>query len=231
MKEVFPGWDGTPKGAIELQKALREKVVIQPFSKQIKYIGGADVSLNRFSDILYAGIIVLSFPDLQPVAHSLVKTTTKFPYIPGLLSFREVPGLVEAWEKLILKPDLLVVDGQGIAHSRRLGIAAHLGVTLDIPTIGSAKSILYGKIQGIVNGTEIPVGSALPLIDPKTDEQIGAALYSKKRSKPLIVSPGYKVSVDESVSTIKSCIRGYRLPEPTRLAHELVNAFRRGEIS
>jgi deoxyribonuclease V len=218
-------WNVSPKEAIEIQKELRSKINIEPFNKPIKYIAGADVSLNMFSTTAYAGIIVLKYPELIEVEHSVVKTEITFPYIPGLLSFREIPALIEAWEKLKQKPDVIVVDGQGIAHPRRLGIATHFGLVIDMPTIGCAKSIL----TGIHKDLSVIPGSTTELIDKNTNERIGTLLRSKIRSNPLIISPGNKITQEEADTIIKDTLRGYRLPEPTRQAHELVNAYRRGE--
>ncbi len=218
-------WTGTATEAIALQETLRTKVQIIPLEKKIKTIAGVDVSLNLFSKDIYAGIIVLSYPDLLPLAHALVQSETHFPYIPGLLSFREIPALLQCWEKLSIKPDIIMVDGQGIAHPRRLGIASHLGVLLNTPTIGCAKSRLYGSYD-----EPTTVNQANPITDPKTGELLGTALMSKARSNPLIISPGHLVSVEDVLSITRQCIRGYRIPEPTRLAHNLVNAFRKGEI-
>ncbi len=221
-------WNVTPKEAIEIQKELRDKVRITPLDKEIKTIAGADVSLNMFSTTIYAGIIVLSYPELKPIAHAVVQSETKFPYIPGLLSFREIPALLQCFDKLKSKgviPDVVMVDGQGIAHPRRLGIAAHLGALLNIPTLGCAKSVLYGKF-------DMPkeAGDQSQITDPKTGEVIGAALKSKARCNPLIISPGHMMSESDALRITKQSLRGYRLPEPTRFAHELVNKFRTGEI-
>jgi deoxyribonuclease V len=224
----------TPKEAIAFQKKLREKVEITSFTKPIRYIGGADISLNRFSDIIFAGIIVLSYPDLRVAEYATLQSKTDFPYIPGLLSFREAPAMIETWQKLKQKPDILVVDGQGIAHPRRLGIATHIGLMLDIPTIGCAKSVLYGNFEM----PDVKAGSVSYLFDsPKSEasrynrgEVIGAVLRTKDNVKPVIVSPGHKVSLEQSIDIMKNTTRGYRIPEPTRLAHQLVNQFRLGEI-
>jgi deoxyribonuclease V len=217
-------WNVSPREAVEIQRKLRGKVSLALVEKKIRTIAGADVSMNMFEKDIYAGIIVLSYPELVPLEHAVVKSRTSFPYIPGLLSFREIPALVECFDKLKLKPDIVLVDGQGIAHPRRLGIAAHFGVLLNIPTIGSAKSRLYGEYKIPENPGEEEV-----IIDPKTKENIGYALKSKVRSNPIIISPGHKVSLRESLDIVKNCFRGYRLPEPTRLAHILVNKFRKGE--
>jgi deoxyribonuclease V len=215
-------WDVAPKEAIAIQQKLRREVKLKPLNKKVKFIAGADVSLNRFEDDLYAGIVVLSYPDLVVVERSLIKMKTSFPYIPGLLSFREIPALLHAWQKLKIKPDLIMVDGQGIAHQRRLGIGAHFGVLVKTPTIGVAKSILVGELRSS--------GGELKLVDPKNDEIIGIGLQTKLRSNPLIISPGNFITLTESAEWVKKCLRGYKLPEPTRLAHNTVNAFRRGEI-
>jgi len=221
----------TPQEAIERQNGLRHRIDVRPRNleeKPIRSIAGADVSLERFGDELFAGIVVLSYPDLTPMGHATAKVDVEFPYVPGLLSFRELPGLLACLEKLGesgIKPDLVMVDGQGIAHPRRLGIATHLGIATGIPTVGCAKSRLYGRFAAPKN-----VGEANEIVDPKTGERLGYAFKSKERSNPLIVSPGHKVSTEQALEVVKNCLRGYRLPEPTRLAHELVNRFRRGEL-
>ncbi len=219
-------WDVTPTEAVQIQRDLQEQVRLQPLTKPIRIIAGVDVSLNMFEKDIYAGVVLLSYPDMMVVGHSVVKSRTDFPYIPGLLSFREIPALLECFEKLSEMPDVVMVDGQGIAHPRHFGIASHLGVLLDMPTIGCGKSRLYGAYVE----PEV-VGQAEDIIDPKTKELLGKALKSKNRSKPLLISPGNKITVDEALSVAQHCLQGYRLPEPTRQAHLLVNAFRRGEIT
>lgn len=226
-------WQGTPKEAIAFQKQLRKKVDIRPFEGTLNYIGGADISLNRFSEIIFAGIIVLKYPELEVVEYATLQSTTTFPYIPGLLSFREAPALIEVWQKLKIKPDVLVVDGQGIAHPRRLGIATHVGIMLDTPTIGCAKSILHGAFKPLGE----KAGDVSLLYDSRkgdttmyNKEVIGAVLRTKDTVKPVIISPGHKINLEQSLEIMKTCSQGYRIPEPTRKAHELVNAFRKGEI-
>ncbi len=218
-------WNVSAREAIKIQENLRNTIALIPLSKPIKTIAGVDVSLNRFGEDLYAGIIVLEYPSLIPITYATKKVKVTFPYIPGLLSFREIPGLLQCFEKLTIIPDLIVVDGQGIAHPRRLGIASHLGAILNIPTIGCAKSRLTGVYQ-----EPQETGGSTIMYDLKTQEEIGRALKSKKRSKPLIISPGNLITIDESLTIVRSCLRGYRLPEPTRLAHSLVNKFRKGEL-
>ncbi len=219
-------WDISPKEAIEIQKHLAQQILLTPLKHQPRTIAGVDVSLERFGTELFAGVIVLSYPDLQVIGHAVIKTNVIFPYIPGLLSFREIPGLLHCFEQLKIKPDIVMVDGQGIAHPRKLGIATHLGLVLGIPTIGIAKSRLYGAYREPQG-----VDESAPITNPKTGEQLGYALKSKMRSNPLVISPGHLITTEEALTYTKACLRGYRLPEPTRLAHKLVNAFRKGEIN
>jgi deoxyribonuclease V len=214
-------FDVSPKEAVQLQQELRKQVRLTPITDEIEFIGGCDVSMNRFAKEGFAGFITLS-TTLEPVAESVVKDTIPFPYVPGLLSFREIPMLLKAWEKLSIKPDVLVVDGIGIAHPRRFGIASHFGVLLDIPTIGCAKSVL----TGIYEEPENEPGAHTDLVDRKTGEVIGAALRTKRNVKPVFISPGHRITLSEAVDLITSCVRKHRLPEPTRLAHNLVNAYR-----
>ncbi|HZF40388.1 MAG TPA: endonuclease V, partial [Blastocatellia bacterium] len=154
-------WDLTPGEAIEVQQRLRNLVRLRPLARPVDTIAGADISFNRFSETVYAGIVVLSLPDLRIIESAGVRSVAKFPYVPGLLSFREAPSLLEVWENLKTKPDVLMLDGQGIAHPRRFGIACHIGVLLDWPTIGCAKSILVGRYGEL--GLE--AGSRSPLVD------------------------------------------------------------------
>lgn len=216
-------WDLTPTEAVALQKELRDQIVLQPLPNNIELVAGADISFNKFSDVIYAGIVVLRLPELEVVATSGVVTTTKFPYVPGLLSFREAPPLLAAWEKLTVFPDVLVLDGQGIAHPRRIGIASHFGLWLNLPTIGCAKTLLVGKHEELL--TE--AGNWTPLLDK--GEIVGAALRTKLRVNPVYLSPGHLANLPTSLALMMRCVKGYRIPEPTRLAHLFVNALRRGE--
>lgn len=213
-------WNLTPSEAIALQRKLSGLVRIQPLSIEPRTIAGADVSFNRFSDIIYTGIVVLSLPGLQVIESTGVRSIAKFPYISGLLSFREVPSLLEAWEKLQTKPDVMMLDGQGIAHPRRFGIACHVGVLLDLPTIGCAKSILVGKHTEL----EIETGSQTPLID--RGEQIGMVVRTKKKVNPVYISPGHLIDQASAVDLALRSTSTYRQPEPTRQAHLMVNRLR-----
>ena len=223
MQEPAHGWNVSPKEAIALQKSLREQVRLVPLSHPPKFIGGCDVSMNRFATEGFAGFVTLTYPELGLVDHAVVKDTIPFPYIPGLLSFREIPMLAKAWENLKTKPDVLLVDGVGIAHPRRMGIATHLGLVLGIPTVGCAKSVL----TGVYDEPAREAGSVSYLHDPRNPKEIiGAALRTKDGVKPMFISPGHLITLEESVDIVRSCIRKYRLPEPTRLAHNTVNEYR-----
>jgi deoxyribonuclease V len=217
---ILHGWDLTPTEAIEVQQRLRNLVRSEPLGREVVTVGGADVSFNKYSENIYAGIVVLSISNLQIIDSAGICSISKFPYIPGLLSFREVPALLEAWEQLKIKPDVLMLDGQGIAHPRRFGIACHTGVLLDIPTIGCAKSILVGRHGEL----ESEAGSQTPLVD--RGEQIGVVLRTKKKVAPVYVSPGHLIDLPSAVEIVKRSVSKYRLPETTRQAHLLVNRLR-----
>ncbi len=210
--------------ATHIQNELRTKLDIADRELNIQTIGGADISLNLYSTTIYAGIILLSFPQLLPLACSLVKGETRFPYVPGYLAFREVPALVQAWQQMIRKPDVLVVDGHGIAHPRSMGIAAHFGTVTGQPSMGCAKKILFGTFEepALEHG-------AYSLIYDK-QEHIGYAFRSKGKTAPVYISPGHLMGKQNSLDIIRQCTGKYRIPEPTRLAHELVNRFRKGEL-
>jgi deoxyribonuclease V len=217
-------WSLSPTQAVALQKELREKVRLAPLDvSRIKTVAGADISFNKFSETIFAGIVVLDFHTLQIIETSGVTTTTKFPYIPGLLSFREIPALLEAWEKLKNAPDVLVCDGHGIAHPRRMGIAAHAGVLLEKPTIGCGKSVLVGQFEEPAKTR----GSWSPMVHK--DEIVGAALRTKNNVKPVYASPGNLCDLESAREILLRCDGRYRLPEPTRQAHLFVNQLRLGE--
>ncbi|MGA3094009.1 MAG: deoxyribonuclease V [Dehalococcoidales bacterium] len=206
-------WDLTPAQAIALQKGLAGDVVTSGEVHSVRLVGGADISVPRGSRTARAAMVVLSYPELEIVEVETSVAELAFPYIPGLLSFREAPLVLELFEKLRHKPDLLFVDGQGIAHPRRLGIASHLGLWLDMPTIGCAKSRLCGQHDEV--GHE--AGSAAALI--LEGEVVGTVLRTRAGSRPLYISAGHKISLEESVRWTLACTHGYRLPEPSRLAH------------
>lgn len=177
-----------------------------------RYIGGADVGFEQGGEVTRAALVILEYPSLKMVEHRVARIATTMPYIPGFLSFREYPALLAAWQMLEQQPDLLFVDGQGIAHPRRLGVASHFGLLVDVPTIGVAKRRLCGKFEPLADEP----GSRQPLIDK--GEQIGWVLRSKKRCNPLFISSGHRVSADTALQWVETCLQGYRLPEPTRWA-------------
>ncbi len=221
--EQLHDWTMTPREAVELQKSLRERVRLQPLKKQIKTIAGADISFNKFSTVVYAGLVVMRLPSLEVIEEVGVVSETTFPYVPGLLSFRESPSVLEAWAKLKTEPDAVMFDGQGIAHPRRVGIASHVGLIINRPTLGCAKSVLVGKYE------EPPQerGHWTELIDK--GEVVGAAVRTKTNVQPIFVSPGHLIDLEGATKLTLACDGGYRQPEPTRRAHLLVNALRRGE--
>lgn len=211
----------TPKEAVELQKSLRAQVTLAPLKRRPRRIGGCDASMSRFAAEGFAGFVVLD-EALRMVDRAVVRDRVPFPYIPGLLSFRELPMLLKAWERLKTKPDVIVVDGVGIAHPRRMGIATHLGLVLGVPTIGCAKSVLTGAYKD--PGSE---PGSLSYMKAKGGEIIGAALRTKQGVKPVFVSPGHLITLEESVELVRRCVIKHRLPEPTRQAHLMVNECRR----
>jgi len=210
--------------ATQLQNELRKQLILSPFQSTITTIASADISFNKYETIVYAGVVILSYPELFPISCALAIAETNFPYVSGYLAFRELPALLKAWDMLPTKPDILVVDGNGIVHPRRMGIASHFGVVANQPTIGAAKTLLCGKYtepaQSIKSHTAIT---------DKT-EQIGWALRSKNAVAPVFVSPGHLVSMEDSLKIMMQCLGRYRIPEPTRRAHEMVNKFRIGQM-
>ncbi|WP_211324634.1 deoxyribonuclease V [Orbus hercynius] len=177
-------------------------------------IGGTDVGFENNGGITRAAIVVLSYPSFELVEYQVVKIPTTMPYIPGYLSFREFPALALAWQKITCKPELLLVDGQGVAHPRQFGIASHLGLLLDIPTIGVAKRRLYGQYEPVA---QVPL-SCQPLLDNHNNTLIGHVLRSKAKCNPLFISSGHRISQRSALNWVILCLNGYRLPEPTRFA-------------
>ncbi len=213
-------WDVAPARAIALQNEWRHKIQIQAPADEIRTIAGCDISFNKFSEIIYAGIVVLEVATRRIIEQAAVVTTARFPYIPGLLSFREVPALLEVWGKLKTEPDAVMLDGQGIAHPRRMGIGAHFGLLVNRPTIGCAKSVLVGKF-------ELPAperGHWSPML--YKGETIGAAVRTKNKVQPVYASPGHLMDLQSTIDLVLQCDGGYRIPEPTRQAHLLVNQVR-----
>jgi deoxyribonuclease V len=211
--ERLHAWNVTVEQAKEIQNTLAKQVIQRNSLRSASLIAGLDVSVNRLGEAT-AAAVVLSYPDLRLEEKTVARGKVTFPYIPGFLSFREVPLTLSVFEKLSLVPDLVIVDGQGIAHPRRFGLASHLGLFLNIPTIGCAKSHLYGHYQE--PGTSI--GNYEYILDNEK-EPIGAVLRTRERVKPLYVSTGHKITLSSAIEWVLHCCRGFRLPEPTRLAH------------
>jgi len=206
-------WDLDITQARDLQKKLSHEVIRYNPGLHPRLIAGIDVSISRFSKVGRAAVVVLSYSSLELIEVSVLEGNINFPYIPGLLSFREAPLIIEAWQKLKTHPDLLMVDGQGIAHPRRLGIASHLGLLLNMPSIGCAKSRLTGDHTPLPNAS----GSCSWLTDG--EEVIGAVVRTKRSVTPLYISIGHKIDLASSVAWVLNCCCGFRLPQPTRLAH------------
>lgn len=215
-------WDLTPRAAVALQRVLAGRVQTRPPLEHCDLVAGADVSYERFSNVFYAGVVVLRMSDLSVVEKQGVVHETSFPYIPGLLSFREAPVLLQAFAKVKSEPGVVLFDGQGIAHPRRLGLASHVGLWLERPCLGCAKSLLVGRFRE--PGRK--AGSLSPLVDQ--EEVVGSVVRTKTGVKPVFVSAGQRIDLASAVRIVLETCRGYRLPEPTRQAHLHVNALRRG---
>jgi len=219
MTVVSPNhpWAKTLAEAKAIQAQLRSHVICQDHFGPVRYVAGTDVGFEDHYKVTKAAVAVLQFPSLELVEHQVVRSPTVFPYIPGFLSFREVPALLQAFAQLSTLPDLILCDGQGLAHPRRFGLACHLGVLLDRPTIGVAKSRLMGT-HADVSWTK---GSYAWLYDG--EEVIGAVLRSRDRVKPIYVSIGHRISLETAMTFVGQCLTKYRLPETTRWADRLAS--------
>ncbi|WP_316737191.1 endonuclease V [Pedobacter aquatilis] len=204
---------------IELAKQLKFEQL-----NQISSIAGADISFNKDSSTMFATIVILSFPELILERYALATYETNFPYKAGFLGFKEVPALLKVWELIADKPDVVVLDGNGILHPRRMGVASHFGILANQPTIGCAKSLLYGK-------NHIPENQKYSTAEIKNyHELLGFALRTKINCAPVFISAGHLITQQQSIHIMKQCIGKYRIPEPTRMAHEIVNQFRLGKL-
>ncbi len=210
-------WDVTPKAAISIQNTLRKSLRIGREPLIVHRIAGVDVGFEDKGNTTRAAVVVLDAETLEPLEQAIARRPTTLPYIPGLLSFCEIPAVLDALSELKTLPDLLMCDGQGIAHPRRMGIASHLGLLTDIPSIGVAKSRLTGTHQP----APVERDAWTPLIDG--DETIGAVLRSRAGVKPLYISPGHCVDIETAVNWTLRCLTRYRLPETTRAADKLAS--------
>ncbi len=213
-------WDLSPAQARELQNLLRHEVVVEDHWGPLRSLGGVDVGFEDAGKTTRAAVAVLSFPELELEHWAIARQTTRFPYVPGLLSFRELPAVLAALEKLGRVPDLLLCDGQGLAHPRRFGLACHLGVVTDLPSIGVAKSRLIGQHEAVPADR----GSWVPLTEG--GERIGAAVRTRAKVSPLFVSVGHRVSLESAIELVLRCAPRFRLPETTRQAHRLASGAR-----
>ena len=209
-------WTLDPAEAMKVQAALRDRLILAWDGRDVRTVGGVDIGIKE--DHARAAVTVFRYPELAPLEAVTADVPLVFPYIPGLLAFREGPAFLAAWEKLEHQPDLVMFDGQGIAHPRGIGIAAQMGLWIERPTIGVAKSRLYGR-----HAEPGPhAGDYTLLYDQRQpDKVIGAVLRSKDRTNPLYISPGHLVDVEHALMFVRNCISGYRLPEPTRWAHKV----------
>ena len=215
MESAINNWPTTLEEARVIQEQLRAQVITEDVLGEVHTIAGVDAGYE--GELARAAIVVLAYPSLEPLDYALARRPAPFPYVPGFLSFRETPAVLAALDELRIQPDLLMCDGQGIAHPRRLGIASHIGVLTSLPSIGCAKSLLTGR------HTEVPAerGAYVPLTNK--GEQIGVVLRSRTGVKPLYISIGHKISLPTAIQYVLACLTKYRLPEPTRAADGLAS--------
>ncbi len=215
-------WNVSPREAMRLQQAWRERVESQDRFGPLRYVAGADMAFDPETHVAFAGVIVYRLPGLEEVERRMARRLLRFPYVPGLLSFREGPVLLAAFARLRIEPDLILIDGHGVAHPRRFGIACHLGLLLDKPTIGCAKSILVGEAEE----PGAPAGSTSSLVDH--GETVGMVLRTHDQVRPIYVTIGHRVSLESAVRIVRHCTDGYRIPKPTRAADHWVGELWRG---
>ena len=217
-------WDVTPAEAVRLQEELRRTVVWRDeVPRTVRTVAAMDVSYDRRSPWIYAAVVVLLVPTYEVMDQAVVRSRASFPYVPGLLSFREAPAGLQAWEQLRTRPDCLLCDGHGYAHPRRFGLACHFGLLVDLPTIGCAKSVLVGAYREPGRSR----GSLSDLVHG--GEVVGAALRTREATSPVFVSVGHRIGLAAAVATVLSCAPRYRIPEPIRQAHILVNRTRQAD--
>jgi deoxyribonuclease V len=213
MKDLH-SWKVNVQEAIQIQEALRDRIILENTFKDVTKIGGADVGYSKDKTFLYAVIVVLSFPEMAMIENAAAHGKTPFPYIPGLFSFREGPTLIEAFRKLNLRPDVMIFEGQGIAHPRGFGLASHLGLWLDLPSIGCTKTPLLRDF--IYPG---PSKGSYEVMR-REREEVGAVLRTKENVKPVFISPGHGIDLETSMKIVLTTCTKFRIPEPLRKAHQ-----------
>lgn len=215
-------WNVDYREARLLQERLASQLILHDkLPASIKTIAGTDISYAKSSGLLFAAIVVLDYTSMKMIEEASAVEEVRFPYIPGLLSFREGPSLIAAFKKLKRRPDIVMLDGQGIAHPRGLGLASHMGLWLELPTIGCAKT----KLVGTFREPPLKKGSTSELL--YEGKIVGTVLRTRKNTKPIFVSQGHRVELATAVSIVRASTRGYRIPEPTRQAHIAVNRLRK----
>ncbi len=219
-------WNVNYREAVRIQGELRRYISLTKSARKVRSVAGADVSYSREGGKGIAAMVVLSYPELDLMDEAFAVGKVSFPYIPGLLSFREAPLLIEAFQRLQHLPDVVLYDGQGIAHPRSLGLASHMGLLLDLPSVGCAKKKLVGDFEDV----GLQPGSTTPL--KMNGKIIGAVIRTRRGVKPVFVSPGHRIDLQSSIRLVLKTCRGFRIPEPLRRAHLMVKSIRsRGGIS
>jgi deoxyribonuclease V len=213
--KALHSWKVNLKKAIQIQEDLSRQLILHNTFSKVKTIGGGDVAYSKNRDLLFGAMVVLSFPQMETLDIATDWGKISFPYVPGLLSFREGPVLIKIFQKLKVKPDVMIFDGQGIAHPRGIGLASHLGLWFDLPSVGCAKTPLLDEFvsPGFLKGSFEPI--------QRGGKEVGAVLRTKESTKPLFVSPGHRIDLATSLQLILASCQGFRIPEPLRGAHHL----------
>jgi deoxyribonuclease V len=220
IMKVLHSWRVNIEEAIQIQENLRNRIILEKTFTEVRTIGGGDVAYSKDRNFLFAAIVVLLFPKMETIDFATAHGEISFPYIPGLLSFREGPILINTFQKLKMRPDLMIYDGQGIAHPRGFGLASHMGLWLDLPSIGCTKTPLLNDF--IYPG---PSKGSFEMIR-KEGKEMGAVLRTKENVKPLFISPGHRIDLPTSIQIVLTTCPRFRIPEPLRRAHELSRLVR-----
>jgi deoxyribonuclease V len=222
MMKPLHSWNVSVEEAIRIQEVLKERIILTKTFSKVKTIGGGDVAYSEDGNLLVGSIVVLSFTNMEILDAATADGKIPFPYIPTLLSFREGPILIKTFQRLKIKPDVMIYDGQGVAHPRRMGLASQMGLWFDLPSIGCAKTPLLNEFisPGLLKGSFEWIR--------REGEKVGAVLRTKEKIKPLFVSPGHLIDLSTSIQLILESCRGYRIPEPLRKAHQLAERISHG---